>query len=847
MGRYEEAASLLQDYRTWLKQWRAENSPNAAVACNNLALVYQALGRPEEAVSLLEKALTIRTQPWCANALETANSRQNLALLYQQLGRYAEAEGLYRQALAFCQEHLGAAHLLTICTLNNLAGVCQGLGRYAEAEGLYKEALAFCQEHLGTAHPFTANTLRDLAWLYVATGRSEAAGPLYHRALRIREQRLGAIHPFTAQSLHDLAWLYAATGRSEDALHCFQKSTPIENILLARIANAFPETQVYAFSKTLTWHTWDFLTLVWRSFHHDPAIRAAGLDLLLARKAIAYEAAAVHHRTALTDASPALHATCSQLQKRRMDIVQKYFAGPAAQETEAQHEQRLQALDEACTRLEHDLARHVPAFAVQQRLRTADRPAIAQALPAGSMLVEWVRFQPSRFEATAGESLREPARYVAFLLPAGAPDAVQMIDCGEADPIDLWITRFYWEIAGQEPPPEIVEQVRAAGREDPCRRLYDQVFAPLIAALDHHSAPDRTPHFIMAPDGPLCQLSFSALLSPAQRFVIEDYLISYVTVGRDVVQFHASLGGGNGAVIVADPDYNLSRQAPDDEATLSEEPDGDRRHGLTAPAHPGQTALEVFPSLDYAPAEGQAVSQLLHDAGMEIRAEWIGPKAKQALDGPFKALRKPVIVHLATHGFFLPDPATQLRESWRPSLVTPNGARGNIGAFLGTNGIAHNPLLCAGLAFAGVNTVLEGVKPVPEEVEDGVLTALDVLALDMYETELVTLSACQTGQGGILYGEGVVGFRRAFTLVGVRTLVVALWNVPDEETRWLMEEFYTTMLAGQGTLGKAAALRQAQLALLQQLRASEQDDPRLWAGFLCQGDPAPLQTWLGKA
>jgi CHAT domain-containing protein len=120
-----------------------------------------------------------------------------------------------------------------------------------------------------------------------------------------------------------------------------------------------------------------------------------------------------------------------------------------------------------------------------------------------------------------------------------------------------------------------------------------------------------------------------------------------------------------------------------------------------------------------------------------------------------------------------------------------------------------------------------------EAAEDGMLTAEDVTGMDLLDTELVVLSACDTGLGEVRRGEGVFGLRRAFQLAGARTLVMSLWKVPDEQTRELMVEFYRHLLAGAG---RAEALRQAQLTM-----KARYADPFFWGAFICQGDPEPLR------
>jgi CHAT domain-containing protein len=112
------------------------------------------------------------------------------------------------------------------------------------------------------------------------------------------------------------------------------------------------------------------------------------------------------------------------------------------------------------------------------------------------------------------------------------------------------------------------------------------------------------------------------------------------------------------------------------------------------------------------------------------------------------------------------------------------------------------------------------------------LTAEDVLGMDLLDTELVVLSACETGLGEVHVGEGVFGLRRAFALAGAKTLVMSLWKVPDQQTQELMEDFYQRILSGQP---RAEALRLAQLAM-----KNKYSHPYYWGAFICQGNPGPL-------
>lgn len=179
---------------------------------------------------------------------------------------------------------------------------------------------------------------------------------------------------------------------------------------------------------------------------------------------------------------------------------------------------------------------------------------------------------------------------------------------------------------------------------------------------------------------------------------------------------------------------------------------------------------------------------------------WTG---SDALDARLKAVRSPSVLHIASHGFFL---RSQEKD----------------------------PLLRSGLALAGANTFLAR-RAMASEAEDGVLYALDVAGMNLAGTELVVLSACQSGLGDVNVGRGVYGLRRSFAVAGARTIISSMWRIDDRTTVELMVEFYRSLRDGAPA---SAALRHAQLALIARLRQDKGTaPPALWGGFVCIGDP----------
>ncbi len=166
------------------------------------------------------------------------------------------------------------------------------------------------------------------------------------------------------------------------------------------------------------------------------------------------------------------------------------------------------------------------------------------------------------------------------------------------------------------------------------------------------------------------------------------------------------------------------------------------------------------------------------------------------------------IIHLATHGFFLRDSAQVSRNIFFSRVDD--------------NTISHNPLLRSGLALAGANRAWNGER-VPTGVDDGILTAQEIKDLDLSKTQMVVLSACETGLGDI-NTDGVFGLQRAFKSAGVQTIVMSLWKVSDNATSLLMTEFYRVLLASGD---RHKAFREAKEAVRARF-----PEAYYWAGFV---------------
>jgi len=198
----------------------------------------------------------------------------------------------------------------------------------------------------------------------------------------------------------------------------------------------------------------------------------------------------------------------------------------------------------------------------------------------------------------------------------------------------------------------------------------------------------------------------------------------------------------------------------------------------------------------------------------------LGADAREA---ELKAVVSPRVLHLATHGFFLSDQEVQRTNSGRADLLVGLDARQRVPT---TKNDWENPLVRCGIALAGANHALQITNAI---AEDGLLTGLEASLLNLQGTELVILSACDSGAGEVKIGEGVMSLRRAFRIAGAESVLASHWPVSDKATSQLMTEFMRRWRAGEP---RAQAWREAQLELL---RSKDFSNPYFWAAFTLTG------------
>jgi CHAT domain-containing protein/Tfp pilus assembly protein PilF len=887
-GAYDEAEPLLVRALDIAEKRLGPTHPEVARMINSLGTLYGILGANDKAELLQTRALSIAEKtlgPWHPDVAQYLNS---LATVLWAQGAFSDAEALYARALEITEKVFGPTHRNVAIRLGNLGIALQEQGAYGRAEVLYVRALDITEKAFGPMHPQMAAALNNLATVYWEQGAFEKAEPLLVRALDIREKALAPMHADVGQSVHNLAelqfargayakaealyvralnihetafgpmnlevakvltsfaWLYrdqAMYRKAEPlltrALEIYEKALghmhPSAAVTLQHLAAVYRDQRAYGKAEPLALRALDIREKALGPMHPDVAlalhslgklywaqgaykkvepalsraaeIREDQLRLELPRLSEPRKRALMAFLQEETDSLVALHAHALPRSQRALELAVttilrrkgRILDSLVDNETALRAHltprlrKQLDQLDRARTELAAKL--YTPGDAtdraaiaavrahiedLESRLSSASSDFRVQAEPVTVAKVQAA--VPSG--AAVVEFVRyhrfdpkqvQPSRedrYVAYLLTRQGP--LQWVALGAAAPIDAQVDAVL--AAMNDKLPAAVANARL-------RRLDAVVFAPIRARLADVS------HLILAPDGKLNLLPFEALLDASGHHALESYLVSYVTTGRDLLRFGAPLTPRSTGAIFAAPDYGPLPSPP---STVS------------------------FTPLTEALGEAADLEKYFR-----VRALTGDKATKSAL----KALTGPAMLHVATHGFYAqkrgarpaPAPRNLSREiladpSWRlPAPARPDDP---------IDGLDR-----AGLAMAGAN-----------QSATGIVTAREIAGFDWWGTQLVVLSACETGVGAAPSGDGVYGMRRALVLAGAASQVVSLWSVDDASTRTLMRQYYAQLAHGTG---RAEALRQAKLRMIREPRYAH---PHHWAAFIPAGDWRPLDS-----
>jgi tetratricopeptide (TPR) repeat protein/CHAT domain-containing protein len=825
MGQYEKARSLIEQSLEIRRKVLGKDHSDVAASLSDLALLYSDIGQYEKALAFNEQALKINRKVFSEEHYNVSTSLNNLGILYFSLGQYDKAQSYCEQALIISKKVLGEDHPDLTISLNNLALIYSDIGQYEKAQSYFEQALKIVNKLLGKDHPKAAIILCNLASLYHTMGQYEKALELGNQALEITREVLGEEHTEVATILNNLARIYSDIGQyekanlfSEQSLKINRKVLGNENIeLLTSLSNlALHCSQIGQFDKALSLFK-ESLDLTNKQLTNTlPSLSEDGKIAFVEQVIVNYE---IYDGFLLSTEtkfkSPTFsfdnnlflnNLTLRSNETMRSSILnssdsiliedfqnwqgfKRHYANAQSMSLDEIKNKNIdiKALEDSIETKERSLSLRSQVFQTEQEKLQLNFETVKSRLGKDEAFLMF-----HSFDYYNGKSWTDSVLYTVFVVCPNQkePLLVELFEQSQLDSLTKVDDVFSMMDKLYQPSDSA---------------LYNLVWKSIAGYLG-----DAKKVYI-APSGQLHKLAFAAIGDGAGHVLSDKYEIHQVLSAQDFVY------PSNPVVFNKDDKSTTTSIALfggikyEQSNTTASAKDS----VLFSPLSLLSKDLNRGNSFEYLPATQKEIESIQSQFNQNNKTtlSYSGSEATEASLRSLEGDKAPKILHIATHGYFAPDP----EEDHNKIQLQMMGQENRFTA-------SDNPLLRSGLMMAGSNASWKGTVTLPSE-EDGILTAQEVSNLNLLNTQLVVLSACETGLGDIKGREGVFGLQRAFRLAGAKYLLLSLWSIPDEETSEYMQLFYAEVLK-QNDISKAYKTTQSSM------RQKYPNSPMKWAGMV---------------
>ena len=817
LGRYEEAEPLYLEVLAIREAAHGRRSTRCAAVLANLGGMYSSMGEYDAAEQMILEALDIRKELLgerddlylqslillASHHLEIDNYQaaepilleakriydeeeqpyffdyvsvlEQLGSLYVATGDLEKAGNYLKQAAQLIENTLGKDNRLYISSLNYRAVWAFENKQLNESEAYLKEELATLEELGGESDEYYGIALQDLSRIYRTKGELEKALSTLEQGLSIYRQSIPATHNWYRQALWNKALILQALEDYPAAGNIMREIMKLEQQPLTNAVKHLSDQQLSAFTEEYYRYLSEGLVLA----EQYPDITDLFYDRALLYKGFLLNNALVVRQNAQkNENSRTLYRQLRGLHRRLATLYSNFQADPTEiQDLEAQAEQ-----------LEKEMIRQQAQY--QQLTFDLNWQTLQEQLSPDEVAIELLAYQRS-------SQINAPLEtyYAALvLLPGSAkPTFVRLgkeetleqlldISTGNGEAIS---NLYHWNVQGEQ--------------------LHQFVWQPIQAVLDQ--APEIKKVFI-ASDGLLHRVNINAIPLAENKVVAQAYEIVMLTSTRDILSPGTTKDSSNRtALLYGGIDYGQVNDDNDSSLSHTSGSVATRGRAYSGALRGYDPKRNYWQDLPWTEVEIEYAKEVLQSAGYETTAF----SKQAATEDQFKAFVEkrgaPGIIHLSTHGYFFEPPKKTTTNKLLPFEQ------------------AQKDLIRSGLILADGNYAwVHGHSRTPNS-EDGILTALELSQLALNDTELVILSACETGLGKIQETEGVYGLQRALKLTGVRYIIISLWQVPDYQTQAFMSSFYLAWLEEGKPIPEAFRNAQAYM----RARYKKAFD---WAGFI---------------
>ena len=860
-GNYNRSLELnLQTLEFYAKSLGTEH-PDYATCLNNIALTYSKLGDFNKSLNFNLLALNIREKVLGKKHIDYAKSLNNLALNYLELGEYNKALEYnilalenkkkifgnddincaitlsnialnysklcdYNKALEtnllvskIKEKALGKEHPSYAMTLNNIAVNYINLGEYSQAleynllslnireksaeKSAYAESLhnlasnysylkdynkslkynlislKIKQENSGKQHPDVAESLINISIDYLNLGEYSKALEYNLTALKIQEKALGKEHPFLAKTLNIIAFNYAKLGNYYKSLKYFSNCLEVTTTSYSK--NKFGLSAYFQASlKQLT--ELYFIELASLSSFNNTKIPDLHNYWIKMNGIVKSDESQLIKQVELSK-DTILENRLNELKSSQI-ILNKLQEMPIHQREEKLIE--LNTLENRIFELQRELSKRSKEF--KSINKSISIKNISEALINDEVLIDIIRFPYYDFR---NSKWSDTVKYLVFVSDS-KDTIVDYLYIDNGNKIEQELFDLYKQEATDS------EQKTNLTSE----RFYNFFWKPIADKIGDAKT------IYVSLGGIYNNINLNTIYNPTTgKYLMEEKNIRIVNSARDFVLSKESEKKNyvsNTASLFGFPNFDGNTTVSADTSDIFAATrnlnsfwlDSLTRGGMKAKPLPA-TKTEVENISTTLKSKDWKVNSFLSDDSSETN---------------IKKQQSPRILHIATHGYFFENIPMEKDEN----------------RFLGMDRqqVVQDPMLRSGLLLAGANKTLKGE---PTTGENGLLSAAEASLLDLRETELVVLSACETGKGEVKNSEGVYGLRKAFSDAGAQNIIMSLWKVDDKVTQEFMSRFYEIWLNEKTSIRESFNKTQLEIK-------AKYPQPYYWGAFILVGE-----------
>ncbi len=794
MGDMEKAEMLYIESYKFAESKFGRNSVNIAKDLNNLAIFYHDLGNFERSEILQKEALTIRKDKLGINNLEYARSLNNLGYLFDDMGRYQEAKVLLEEALVIREKFHGKSHPHYATTLDNLGVVLNHLGELVKAENYIYDAMLIRKNSLGKEHPYFLRSLYCLGLVNLKMGNLVKAKLYFSEAEENMVKVLGKKHEYYVNCVNDLATIAEMESNYKETERRFDE---IFNVSLEYINGAssfLSEFELLKFIGKFESNGHKMFSILNQRIQRNNVEKNYLLELAY-NYCLVYKGFLMNYSSKLNNLKNYSSHTFRidqelKVQQRKLTVE---FSKPLSQRNQVDE------IQFQCNQLKDEMAVAVSGYADATRIITWKQ--VQEKLKPDEIAIEFINF-PILYPNTIDSNL-----YVAMVV---RPDGrlPQMIPLFYESELNYFLDEksnkksdFVNELFSSR-----ARGVMPSGKSR--RSLYEIVWNNIEA-----TGLERVSKIYFSPCGVLNRINLPVISIDELSVLSDKY--SFVTMSStrqivyqsEVVEVKKSKPKKD-ILIFGNINYEVDSSIQNSNFLLSS-----ANRSLDVLLEDSIKTIEKWQYLYWTKQESEEISSKFKKKGYKVTYK----NGHEASEDFFKKYSKdsilsPNIIHVATHGFFYPDINGRKNADNDPVFKW-----------------SDNPMIRSGLILANANYAWENGHAYNSNLEDGILTSYEISQLNLSNTDLVVLSACETGLGEIKGNEGVYGLQRAFKTAGVKNIIMSLWQVPDQETKEFMTTFYRIWLSMDN--GNIDRLPEAFLATQKEMRARFLN-PYQWAGFV---------------